>query len=138
MFVEKIITTAKQGLAGDGNGKALHARRLVARDIQNGEIVKKLFTELAPRFVKRPGGYTRLLRIGFRRGDSAEMAQIELVGSEFNPKAAAEKKAAASGKTKSKGVGGRLRAAAERLRSRRGEKGEEPEKPEKEPEEGEE
>jgi ribosomal protein L17 len=138
MFVEKIITTAKQGLAGDGNGKALHARRLVARDIQNGEIVKKLFTVLAPRFASRPGGYTRLLRIGFRRGDSAEMAQIELVGSEFNPKAAAEKKEGPGGKTRAKGVGGRLRAAAERLRSRRGEKGEEPEKPEKEPEEGEE
>ena len=136
MFVEKIITTAKVGLA-DG-GKTLHARRLVARDIQDDEVVKKLFTVLAPRFASRPGGYTRLLRIGFRRGDAAEMAQVELVGSEFNPKAAAEKKAAASGKTKSKGVGGRLRAAAERLRSRRGEKGEEPEKPEKEPEEGEE
>ncbi len=142
MFVEKIITTAKQGLAADGNGAALHARRQVARDIQDREVVKKLFTELAPRFATRPGGYTRLLRIGFRRGDAAEMAQVELVGSEFNPKAAAEKKAAAAGKgARSKGVGGRLRAAAERLRSRRGEKGEkgeEPEKPEKEPEEGEE
>jgi len=138
MFVEKIITTAKVGLADGGNGKALHARRLVARDIQDDEVVKKLFTVLAPRFASRPGGYTRLLRIGFRRGDAAEMAQVELVGSEFNPKAAAEKKAAASGKTKSKGVGGRLRAAASRLRSRRGDKGEEPEKPEKEPEEGEE
>jgi large subunit ribosomal protein L17 len=143
MFVEKIITTAKQGLSGDGNGngKALHARRLVARDIQNNEIVKKLFTDLAPRFATRPGGYTRLLRIGFRRGDCAEMAQIELVGSEFNPKAAAEKKEAPEGKTGAKTVGGRLRAAAQRLRSRRGEKGEkaeEAEKPEKEPEEGEE
>jgi large subunit ribosomal protein L17 len=139
MFVERIITTAKHGVAGEGNGKELHARRLVARDIQDPEIVKKLFTVLAPRFSARPGGYTRLLRVGFRRGDAAEMAQVELVGSEFNPKAAAEKKAAAEGKSKSKGgVGGRLRAAASRLRSRRGEKGEEPEKPEQEPEEGEE
>jgi large subunit ribosomal protein L17 len=138
MFVEKIITTAKDGLADGDDGKALHARRLVARDIQDREVVKKLFTELAPRFASRPGGYTRLLRIGFRRGDSAEMAQVELVGSEFNPKAAAEKKEAAAGRSKSRGVGGRLRAAAERLRSRRGDKGEEPEKPEKEPEEGEE
>ncbi len=138
MFVERLITTAKDGLADGANGKALHARRTVARDIQDREVVKKLFTELAPRFASRPGGYTRLLRIGFRRGDAAEMAQVELVGSEFNPKAAAEKKAAAAGKGKSAGVGGRLRAAAERLRSRRGEKGEEPEKPEKEPEEGEE
>jgi large subunit ribosomal protein L17 len=138
MFVERIITTAKHGLADGANGKELHARRLVARDIQNGDVVKKLFTVIAPRFASRPGGYTRLLRIGFRRGDAAEMAQVELVGSEFNPKAAAEKKEATAGKAKSKSVGGRLRAAASRLRSRRGDKGEEPEKPEKEPEEGEE
>ncbi len=141
MFVERIISTAKDGLVADGNGtKELHARRLVRRDIQDPEVVKKLFRELAPRFAGRHGGYTRLLRVGFRRGDAAEMAQVELVGSEFNPKAAAEKKAASAAKGRSRGVGGRLRAAAERLRSRRGEKGEEaeaPEKPEKEPEEGE-
>ncbi len=138
MFVERIISTAKDGVTDGANGRELHARRLVARDIQDPEVVKKLFTVLAPRFTARPGGYTRLLRIGFRRGDAAEMAQVELVGSEFNPKAAAEKKAAAEGKAKSKGgVGGRLRAAASRLRSRR-DKGEAPEKPEKEPEAGEE
>ncbi len=132
MFVERIITTAKDGLTdGAPNANALHARRQVARDIQDGEVVKKLFTELAPRFSSRNGGYTRLLRVGFRRGDSAEMAQVELVGSEFNPKAAAEKKE--TGKGRSKGMGGRLRAAAERLRSRRAEK-ESPEKPEKEEE----
>src|SRR5512142_1590091 len=49
MFVERIITTAKQGLA-DGNGNTLHARRMVARDIQDKDVVKKLFNELAPRF----------------------------------------------------------------------------------------
>src|SRR5512146_84386 len=136
MFVERIITTAKDGLTdGAPNANALHARRQVARDIQDGEVVKKLFTELAPRFSSRNGGYTRLLRVGFRRGDSAEMAQVELVGSEFNPKAAAEKKEAAGGKGRSKGMGGRLRAAAERLRSRRADKGEAPEKAEKEKEE---
>jgi large subunit ribosomal protein L17 len=135
MFVERIISTAKDGLADGTNGKALHARRLVARDIQDRDVVKKLFTELAPRFASRPGGYTRLLRVGFRRGDAAEMAQVELVGSEFNPKAAAEK-AAAEGKGKAggaKGVGGRLRAAASRLRSRKAEKA-----AEEEPEAGEE
>lgn len=137
MFVEKIITTAKQGLADGADGKELHARRMVARDIHDPEVVKKLFTQLAPRFVSRPGGYTRLLRVGFRRGDSAEMAQVELVGSEFNPKAAAEKKAAAT--SRRKGMGGRLRAAAERLRSRKaGEKDEEAEAPEKGEEEKEE
>ncbi len=119
-FVERIITLAKRGLAaGDANGKSLHARRLVLRDIQDRDVVGKLFDTIAPRFEGRPGGYTRILRIGFRRGDSAEVAQIELVGSEFNPNAEAEKTEA--GKAKPKGVGGRLRAAAERLRGKKAE-----------------
>ena len=57
------------------------------QDLQDREVVTKLFDTIAPRFAARPGGYTRLLRIGFRRGDSAEVAQVELVGSEFDPKA---------------------------------------------------
>jgi large subunit ribosomal protein L17 len=125
-FVERIITIAKRGLAkGDGNGGALHARRLVLRDIQNREVVSKLFDTIAPRFETRPGGYTRILRLGYRRGDSAEVAQIELVGSEFNPNAEAEKKAAAEQQPKAKGVGGRLRAAADRLRGKAKAEGEE-------------
>jgi large subunit ribosomal protein L17 len=120
-FVERIITIAKRGIAGGAeNGKALHARRLVLRDLQDREVVSKLFDTLAPRFEGRPGGYTRILRIGYRRGDSAEVAQIELVGSEFNPNAEAEKTEAAA-KPKTKGVGGRLRAAAERLRGKKAE-----------------
>jgi large subunit ribosomal protein L17 len=134
-FVERIITIAKRGLAkGDGNGGALHARRLVLRDIQNRDVVSKLFETIAPRFETRPGGYTRILRLGYRRGDSAEVAQIELVGSEFNPNAEAEKKAAADQQPKGKGVGGRLRAAAERLRGKakaEGEDGEGAEAPSK-------
>ena len=59
-------------------------------DLQDREVVSKLFDTLAPRFASRPGGYTRLLRLGFRRGDSAEVAQVELVGSEFDPRAKAE------------------------------------------------
>ena len=122
-FVERIITIAKRGVAGgDANGKALHARRLVLRDIQDREVVSKLFDTIAPRFEARPGGYTRILKLGYRRGDSAEIAQIELVGSEFNPNAAAEKAEAAE-KAKPKGVGGRLRAAAERLRGKKTEEG---------------
>jgi len=124
-FVERIITIAKRGLAGgEANGRALHARRLVLRDIPNRDVVSKLFDTIAPRFETRPGGYTRILRVGFRRGDSAEVAQIELVGSEFNPNAEAEKTAAAEA-AKPKGVGGRLRAAAERLRGKKAAEGEE-------------
>ena len=134
-FVERLITIAKRGLAaGNANGKALHARRLVLQDIQNRDVVAKLFDTIAPRFEARPGGYTRILRMGYRRGDSAEVAQIELIGSEFNPNAEAEKAAAAEEK-KPKGVGGRLRAAAERLRGKKaaaeGEEGAEGEAPKK-------
>jgi large subunit ribosomal protein L17 len=129
-FVERIITVAKRGLAsGDGGRGArktgsaevrvLTARRLVMQDVQDREVVTKLFDTIAPRFAARPGGYTRLLRIGFRRGDSAEMAQVELVGSEFDPKAKAEGEAEQASKPKTKGVGGRLRAAAERLRGKK-------------------
>jgi large subunit ribosomal protein L17 len=120
-FVERIITIAKRGVAGgEQNGHELNARRLVMRDLQDREVVTKLFDTIAPRFASRPGGYTRLLRLGFRKGDSAEVAQVELIGSEFDPKAKAEaeaKKAEGHEKSKAKtGVGGRLRAAAERLR----------------------
>jgi large subunit ribosomal protein L17 len=125
-FVERIITIAKRGIAGgDANGRSLHARRLVLRDIRDREVVSKLFDTIAPRFESRPGGYTRILRIGYRRGDSAEVAQIELVGSEFNPNLEAEKAAAAEQTPKTKGVGGRLRAAAERLRGKKEEGGDE-------------
>ena len=118
-FVERIITIAKRGLAaGDANAGSLHARRMVLRDIQNREVVAKLFDTIAPRFEARPGGYTRILRLGYRRGDSAEVAQIELVGSEYDPNAKTETETA-DAKPKAKGVGGRLRAAAERLRGKK-------------------
>jgi len=122
-FVERIITIAKRGIAGgQANGHTLTARRLVMQDLQDRDVVTKLFDTLAPRFASRPGGYTRLLRIGYRRGDSAEVAQVELVGSEFNPKAKAEGEAPAKeAPAKAKGVGGRLRAAASRLRGSKAE-----------------
>ena len=124
-FVERLISIAKRATvnggsaAGDGAGRTLHARRLVMQDLQDREVVSKLFDDLAPRFAERPGGYTRLLRLGYRKGDSAEVAQVELIGSEFDPKAKADKEAAGEEGEKPKakgGVGGRLRAAAERLR----------------------
>jgi large subunit ribosomal protein L17 len=126
-FVERIITIAKRGLAhgganGDGAARVLTARRLVMHDVQDREVVTKLFDTIAPRFAERPGGYTRLLRLGFRKGDSAEIAQVELVGSEFDPKAKVEGDTGEAAKPKTKGVGGRLRAAAERLRGKKDEK----------------
>ncbi len=122
-FVERLITIAKRGLAANDGVRAVNARRLVARDIQDNDVVSKLFDTIAPRFAERPGGYTRLLKLGYRRGDSAEVAQIELLGSEYDPKA--EEAAREAGeKPKSKGVGGRLRAAADRLRGTRKDKAE--------------
>jgi len=70
-FAEKLITKAKRG--------DIHARRLVARFIKNRKALKELFDEIAPRVMDRPGGYTRVVRLGFRRGDSAELAVLELV-----------------------------------------------------------
>ena len=116
-FVEKLITLAKRGVAaGEANGKALHARRMVLSEIVDQDVVGKLFETLVPRFAERPGGYIRILKVGYRRGDSAEVAQIELVGSEWTPKAepdATEKEAP----KKTKGVGDRLRQAARRIRA---------------------
>ena len=116
-FVERLITIAKRGVAaGAANGKALHARRLVLAELPDTEVVGKLFDDLAPRFAERPGGYTRILRIGYRRGDSAEVAQIELVGSEYNPAAEAPDEGEKEAPRKTKGIGERLRQTAQRMR----------------------
>ena len=107
--------------AATANAKALNARRLVMRDLQDREVVTKLFDTIAPRFAERPGGYTRLLRLGFRKGDSAEIAQVELVGSEFDPRAKAEGdgKAEAPRSRRPRASAGVCRAAAERLRGKK-------------------
>ena len=122
-FVERLITIAKRGVAaGEANGKALHARRLVLAELPNKDVVGKLFDTLAPRFAERPGGYTRILRVGFRRGDAAEVAHVELVGSEYNPNKAADAEAKEAPK-KTKGVGDRIKQAAQRMRGSKGEGG---------------
>jgi len=84
-FAERLITLAKREV------DRLHARRLVLRHIQDSTIVKKLFDSLGARYASRPGGYTRILRLGPRRGDGAEMAIVELLGSEYKPKSKDEK-----------------------------------------------
>ncbi len=78
-YAEKLITLAKR------DDDRLHARRLVLRDIHDPVVVKKLFDTLGARFATRPGGYTRILRLGPRKGDGAEMAILELLGSEYKP-----------------------------------------------------
>ena len=125
-FVERLITIAKRGLAdGADSGRVLHARRLVRRDLVDRETATKLFDTIAPRYASRPGGYTRLLRTGYRRGDSAEVAQVELIGSEYQVSVQAPKSEevtapkTAPPKTKTQGMGGRIRAAAQRMRGRK-------------------
>ena len=70
-FAEKVITLARKGTA--------HARRQAHVEIRDVEVLNKLFETLGPRFASRPGGYTRLVRVGRRAGDNAELAVIELV-----------------------------------------------------------
>ena len=110
-FVERIISVAKRSLdAPAGSSRAVTARRRVAEDIHDSDVARKLFDTIAPRYVGRAGGYTRLLRLGYRRGDSAEVATVELLGSEYDPNAKDEKAKAAAEKPK-KTMGGRIRAA---------------------------
>ncbi len=73
-FAERLITLAKRG--------DVHARRMAARKISDRAVLGKLFDEIGPRYGDRPGGYTRILKVGARAGDAAEMALIELVGSD--------------------------------------------------------
>ena len=70
-FAEKLITLARRG--------DLHARRLVERKIKSRETLSRLFSEIGPRFAARPGGYTRILKLGHREGDGADIARIELL-----------------------------------------------------------
>jgi large subunit ribosomal protein L17 len=77
---EKLITKAKRALADGGN--RVHAQRLVNAYLNDKAVSKKVFDVLAPRYTNRPGGYTRIVKIGKRQGDAADMAIIELVEGE--------------------------------------------------------
>jgi len=76
---EKLITLAKRAHAAEDDAKLVHARRIVKSRLPNDEIVKKLFDEIAPRYTERSGGYTRILKLGKRPTDNADMVIIELV-----------------------------------------------------------
>jgi large subunit ribosomal protein L17 len=112
-FVERIITVAKRSLdAPEGSARGVTARRLVARDIADRAAVRKLFDTIAPRYVERPGGYLRILRLGYRRGDSAEVAEVELIGSEWQPARDTDTgRGEAAEAPKKTSMGGRIRAA---------------------------
>ncbi|MCY3947062.1 MAG: 50S ribosomal protein L17 [Anaerolineaceae bacterium] len=81
--VERMITIARRGLAHEDPQRAVHARRIVASRLNNDRnLVGKVFDELAPRYEDRPGGYTRIYRLGPRKGDNAPMVMLELVDRE--------------------------------------------------------
>jgi large subunit ribosomal protein L17 len=75
---ERLITLAKRGTAA-GDATMVHARRLAAARLSDAEAVKKLFDDIAPRYQNRPGGYTRIIKLGPRLGDAADMVILELV-----------------------------------------------------------
>jgi len=90
-IAEKMITLAKRN--------TLHTRRQALSYIYKKDVVKKLFEDIGPRFTERPGGYTRIVKIGPRAGDGTEMAVIELVGSEFKKKTKKKEKLSEKAKT---------------------------------------
>lgn len=82
---EKMITLCKRG--------DLHSMRLAASYIREKSVVTKLFSSIAPRYMDRPGGYTRIIKLGIRQGDTAPISMIELVEEQLVPKAAKQKTA---------------------------------------------
>ena len=87
-IAERMITLGKRG--------DLHATRQAAAYIRDKKVVTKLFTEIAPRFADRPGGYTRIIKLGIRPGDNAPVSVIELVEAEMKPRKVSSKPAPAA------------------------------------------
>jgi large subunit ribosomal protein L17 len=105
-IAERVITQGKRG--------TLHARRLAGRWIADRDLLRKLFEEIAPRMQERPGGYLRIVKLGHRKGDGAEMAVLELVDFKHpEAKPEEEKKGKAKGKEK-EGEGAEAKPKAKR------------------------
>ncbi|HUP65642.1 MAG TPA: 50S ribosomal protein L17 [Thermoanaerobaculia bacterium] len=107
-IIEKMVTLAKED--------SVHNRRNAGRQVQSDELVRKLFETISPRFTERPGGYTRIVKLGPRRGDGTEMAILEFVDYELGKTESAktkEKKAAAPKKASKKAAEGEGTEAAE-------------------------
>jgi large subunit ribosomal protein L17 len=96
MVVEKLITRAKRAVAGETDGKVknVHARRESFSFLRDRKAVSSLFNDIAPKVATRPGGYTRVVKLGQRQGDGAELAVLELVDYNLAQEAASQKQAA--------------------------------------------
>lgn len=107
-LAERMVTQGRRG--------TVHARRLVGRWVQDRTVLKRLFDEIAPRFTERPGGYLRIVKLGPRQGDGAEMAVLEFVDFEMKKKSAAPpaEPKAGKGKDKDKDAGAVAEAAEEK------------------------
>jgi large subunit ribosomal protein L17 len=90
--IEKLITKAKHGIASGDAATSVHKRRLIFAKLQDKRATHALFEQIAPRFMERPGGYTRIVKADFRPGDGAPMAYIEFVDVMDAQEAAPEKK----------------------------------------------
>ena len=108
-FADRFITLAKQGTP--------HARRLAHRDVRDVEVLNKLFETLGPRFKDRAGGYTRVIRVGRRTGDAAEMAMIELVERSTVAADGEEKKGGKAKAEKPEGEGAEKKRAAKKAKA---------------------
>jgi large subunit ribosomal protein L17 len=119
-----LLTRDEEKLSVDERARVVHHMRMARRVCKQPEALAKLFRDVAPRFLGRPGGYTRILKIGQRPGDAAPVSLIELIGAEIKAAAAEEKpgkgkgvkakadKAEAAEEKPGKGKGGKVKAAA--------------------------
>ncbi len=115
-FADKVITLGKRGTS--------HARRVAHREVRDIEVLDKLFGAIAERFKARPGGYTRLVRVGRRPGDNAEMALIELVDRAGGAAAGGEPAAEEAAPRKAQATKEKAAAKAEKPKAEKGEKAE--------------
>lgn len=103
-YTERLITLGKRG--------DLHAMRMAARKVKDRAVLKKLFEEIAPQFASRQGGYTRIIKMGQRRGDGADLARLELLIPKAAPASADDKKKAAKAKGRTRKSGGAAKASS--------------------------